>query len=137
MFRLPDVYKVGMSVAPVPGSEASTTRSTRNATWGCRQENAKGYRDGSPINFAAGLRGELLVVHGSGDDNVHYQGTERLINRLVELGKPFDVMVYPNRTHAFRKAPARHSISTASSPGISSSTCRLQGIRRREQEAWR
>ena len=39
-------------------------------------------------------------MHGSGDDNVHYQGTERLVNRLVELGKPFDLMVYPNRTHA-------------------------------------
>ena len=62
--------------------------------------NADGYRLGSPINFADGLKGKLLVVHGSGDDNVHYQGTERLINRLVELGKPFDVMVYPNRTHS-------------------------------------
>ena len=45
-------------------------------------------------------KGRLLIVHGSGDDNVHYQGTERLVNRLVELGKPFDLMVYPNRSHA-------------------------------------
>jgi dipeptidyl-peptidase-4 len=44
-------------------------------------------------------------VHGSGDDNVHYQGTERLVNKLVALGKPFDLMVYPNRTHAIREGP--------------------------------
>ena len=62
--------------------------------------NADGYRRGSPITFAEGLKGRLLLVHGSGDDNVHYQGTERLMNRLIELGKPFDLMVYPNRTHA-------------------------------------
>ena len=50
---------------------------------GLPQDNAAGYRLGSPINFAEGLKGKLLVVHGSGDDNVHYQGTERLVNRLV------------------------------------------------------
>jgi dipeptidyl-peptidase-4 len=55
---------------------------------------------GPPINFAEGLRGALLLVHGSGDDNVHYQGSELLVNRLVELGKPFDFMTYPGRTHA-------------------------------------
>ena len=65
----------------------------------------EGYRVGSPINFADGLKGKLLVVHGSGDDNVHYQGTERLVNRLVELDKPFDLMAYPNRTHAISEGP--------------------------------
>jgi len=59
-----------------------------------------GHWSSSAIHFAEGLRGNLLIVHGSGDDNVHYQGTERLINRLVELGKPFDFMEYPNRTHS-------------------------------------
>jgi dipeptidyl-peptidase 4 len=44
-------------------------------------------------------------VHGSGDDNVHAQGTERLINRLIELGKPFDAMIYPNRTHSISEGP--------------------------------
>ena len=72
---------------------------------GLPQENVDGYRLGSPINFAEGLKGQLLIVHGSGDDNVHYQGTERLINRLVELRKPFDVMVYPNRTHSISEGP--------------------------------
>ena len=60
----------------------------------------KGYHDGSPISFAGGLQGHLLIIHGSGDDNVHFQGTELLINKLVELGRPFDMMDYPNRTHA-------------------------------------
>ena len=63
------------------------------------QENVAGYRDASPIAHAAGLRGRLLIVHGSGDDNVHYQGTERTVNKLVELGKQFDFMAYPNRSH--------------------------------------
>ena len=67
---------------------------------GLPQENESGYKKGSPIQFAEGLKGKLLIVHGTGDDNVHYQGTERLINRLVELGKPFDMMAYPNRSHS-------------------------------------
>lgn len=72
---------------------------------GLPQENVDGYRQGSAINHAEGLKGKLLIVHGSGDDNVHYQGTERLMNRLVALGKPFDVMVYPNRTHGIFEGP--------------------------------
>ena len=62
-------------------------------------ENAADYREGSPLTFAAKLQGNLLVVHGSGDDNVHYQGTERLVNALVAANRPFTMMVYPNRTH--------------------------------------
>ena len=99
MFRFPDVYRVGVSVAPVPDQRLYDTI-YQERYMGLPQENAGGYRIGSPINFAAGLKGRLLLVHGSGDDNVHYQGTERLVNRLIELGKPFDLMIYPNRTHA-------------------------------------
>jgi dipeptidyl-peptidase-4 len=66
---------------------------------GLPAQNPDGYRAGSAINFAEGLKGDLLIVHGSGDDNVHYQGTELLVNRLIELGKPFDFMTYPDRTH--------------------------------------
>jgi dipeptidyl-peptidase 4 len=51
------------------------------------------------------LKGRLLIVHGSGDDNVPYQGAERLVNRLVELGKRFDLMVYPSRTHPISEGP--------------------------------
>jgi dipeptidyl-peptidase 4 len=102
LFRSPDVYKVGMSVAPVPDQTLYDTI-YQERYMGLPQENAEGYRKGSPINFAEGLKGKLLIVHGSGDDNVHYQGTERLVNRLVALDKPFDFMVYPNRTHAIKE----------------------------------
>ncbi|HYJ78652.1 MAG TPA: S9 family peptidase [Longimicrobiaceae bacterium] len=98
MFRYPDVYQVGMSVAPVPDQHLYDTVYQERYT-GIPQDNPDGYRRGSPISFAEGLRGDLLLVHGSGDDNVHYQGTQRLMNRLVELGKSFDMMEYPNRSH--------------------------------------
>ena len=99
MFRFPEVFHVGVSVAPVPDQTLYDTI-YQERYMGTPQGNADGYRIGSPINFAEGLKGKLLVVHGSGDDNVHYQGTERLVNRLIALGKPFDSMVYPNRTHS-------------------------------------
>ncbi|MGE4067134.1 MAG: DPP IV N-terminal domain-containing protein [Vicinamibacterales bacterium] len=104
MFRFPDVYRVGVSVAPVPDQRLYDTI-YQERYMGLPQTNAEGYRIGSPINFAEGLAGRLLVVHGSGDDNVHAQGTERLVNRLIELGKPFDAMIYPNRTHAISEGP--------------------------------
>jgi len=99
MFRFPDVYKVGVAVAPVPDQKLYDTI-YQERYMGLPQDNVEGYRIGSAINFAQGLQGKLLIVHGSGDDNVHAQGTERLINRLIELGKPFDSMIYPNRTHS-------------------------------------
>ncbi len=104
MFRFPDVFRVGVAVAPVPDQRLYDTIYQERYS-GLPQDNVEGYRLGSPISFAEGLKGKLLIVHGSGDDNVHYQGTERLVNRLVELGKPFDTMVYPNRTHAIAEGP--------------------------------
>lgn len=98
MFRSPDLYKVGVAVAAVP-DQALYDSIYQERYMGLPQENVKGYHDGSPINFAAGLKGKLLIIHGTGDDNVHFQGDQRLINKLVELGKPFDFMEYPNRTH--------------------------------------
>ena len=98
MFRSPDLFRVGVAVAPVPDQKLYDTI-YQERYMGLPDENAEGYRSGSPINFAEGLRGKLLIIHGSGDDNVHYQGTEKLVNRLVELGKPFDFMAYPNRSH--------------------------------------
>src|SRR4029079_14438770 len=77
MFRFPDVYQVGVSVAPVPDQRLYDTI-YQERYMGLPQTNVEGYKIGSPINFADGLKGKLLVVHGSGDDNVHYQGTERL-----------------------------------------------------------
>jgi dipeptidyl-peptidase 4 len=99
MFRNGDVFKVGVSVAPVPDQRLYDTI-YQERYMSTPELNADGYKRGSSINFAEGLKGRLLIVHGSGDDNVHYQGTERLVNRLVELGKRFDLMVYPNRTHS-------------------------------------
>jgi dipeptidyl-peptidase 4 len=99
MFRYPGVYATGIAVAPVP-DEAHYDTIYQERYMGLPSENAKGYHDGSPISFADGLAGHLLIVHGSGDDNVHFQGTELLINKLIELGKPFDFMDYPNRTHS-------------------------------------
>ncbi|MGH9522918.1 MAG: prolyl oligopeptidase family serine peptidase, partial [Terriglobales bacterium] len=104
MFRSPDLYKVGMSVAPVPDQRLYDSI-YQERYMGLPQQNAKGYDEGSAINFADGLKGHLLIVHGSGDDNVHYQGTELLVNRLIELGKPFDFMTYPDRTHGIYEGP--------------------------------
>ena len=100
MFRYPDVYQVGMAVAPVPDQRLyDTIYQERYMGLPTGAAGAERYRLASPINQAGGLTGHLLIVHGSGDDNVHYQGTERLVNRLVQLDKPFDFMVYPNRSH--------------------------------------
>ena len=104
MFRHPEVYKVGMAVAPVPDIRLYDTI-YQERYMGLLPENAKDYEASSPITHAAGLRGDLLIVHGTGDDNVHYQGTERLVNRLVELGKSFQMMAYPNRTHGIYEGP--------------------------------
>jgi dipeptidyl-peptidase-4 len=99
MFRYPDIYRVGMSVAPVPDQTLYDTI-YQERYMGLPQDNPEDFKQGSPITFANGLKGDLLIVHGSGDDNVHYQGTERLINRLISLNKQFQMMEYPNRTHS-------------------------------------
>jgi len=109
LFRSPEIYKTGMSVAPVPDQKLYDTI-YQERYMGLPDGNAEGYRLGSPITFADQLKGDLLVVHGSGDDNVHYQGTERLVNALVAANRPFQLMVYPNRTHAISEGPgtSRH-----------------------------
>ena len=98
LFRSPDVYRMGMSVAPVTDLRYYDTIYTERYM-GLPQANAEDYRQASPVTFASGLRGDLLLVHGSGDDNVHYQNSETLVNALVGANKPFQLMVYPNRTH--------------------------------------
>ncbi len=98
MFRSPDLYRVGMAVAPVPDIHFYDTI-YQERYMGLPQENSEDYRQASPITFAGQLKGELLVVHGTGDDNVHYQGTEALVNALVAANKQFRLMSYPNRSH--------------------------------------
>ena len=98
MFRAPNVYRMGMSVAPVADVHNYDTIYQERYV-GLPTTDSLAYRDASAINFVNGLQGDLLVVHGSGDDNVHFQGTEQLINALVAANKPFSMMEYPNRTH--------------------------------------
>jgi dipeptidyl-peptidase-4 len=98
MFRYPGLFRAGIAVAPVADQRKYDTI-YQERYMGLPQDNAKGYHDGSPISYANGLAQSLLIVHGSGDDNVHFQATELLVNKLIELGKSFDFMDYPNRTH--------------------------------------
>jgi dipeptidyl-peptidase-4 len=104
MFRFPDVYAVGVSVAPVPDQRLYDTI-YQERYMGLPDDNAAGYKLGSAIHYASGLKGDLLIVHGTGDDNVHVQGTEILVNKLIELGKAFDLMLYPNRSHSISEGP--------------------------------
>lgn len=104
MFRSPDVYKVGMAVAPMPDQRLYDTI-YQERYMGLPQGNPDGYKRGSAINFASGLKGHLLLVHGTGDDNVHFQASQMLINKLIECGKQFSFMEYPNRTHAISEGP--------------------------------
>jgi dipeptidyl-peptidase-4 len=98
IFREPTLYNTAMAVAPVPDMRYYDTI-YQERYMGLPSDNAEDYRLGSPITFAHQLEGNLLVVHGTGDDNVHYQGTEALINALVAAGKQFTMMAYPNRSH--------------------------------------
>jgi len=99
MFQYPGQVQAAVASSPVP-DEALYDSIYQERYMGLPSTDEKGYHDGSPINHAEGLTGHLLIIHGSGDDNVHFQGTERLVNRLIALGKTFDFMDYPNRTHA-------------------------------------
>ena len=98
MFRYPDIYQVGMSIAPVTDQRFYDTI-YQERYMGLPQDNGEDYRLGSPVTHAAGLAGKLLIVHGTGDDNVHYKGTEVLANVLIANKKQFTMMAYPNRRH--------------------------------------
>ena len=98
VFQHPDVFKAAIAVAPVTDWKYYDTIYTERYM-GLPSINGEGYTKGSPITYVRGLKGHLLVVHGSGDDNVHYQNTEVLVDSLVAANRPFQLMVYPNRTH--------------------------------------
>lgn len=99
LFQYPEIYKTGIAIAPV-ANQLLYDNIYQERYMGLEQENREDYVNGSPISHAKNLRGNLLVIHGTGDDNVHYQGTEMLINELVKDGKSFQMMSYPNRTHS-------------------------------------
>jgi dipeptidyl-peptidase 4 len=98
LFRHPDLYQTGVAVSPVTHWSLYDNVYTERFN-GLPERNRAGYDRGSPLTHVNGLRGNLLLIHGSGDDNVHYQNSEMLINALVRANKPFTMMEYPNRTH--------------------------------------
>nr|NQU92720.1 S9 family peptidase [Bacteroidota bacterium] len=99
MFRYPEIYEAGLSVAPVT-NQFFYDNIYQERYMGLKSENPEDFIEGSPITYAKDLEGDLLVVHGTGDDNVHYQNTEVLINELIRHNKMFQVMPYPNRSHS-------------------------------------
>ncbi len=102
MFRKPDDYHVGIAVVPKPQPHLYNAW-FQEIFMRDREVNPDGYQKSAPLNFADGLKGKLLIVTGSGETNTHIQIIEGLVDRLIELGKPFDYMVYPNRDHGLRE----------------------------------
>jgi dipeptidyl-peptidase 4 len=99
MLQYPDLYKTGIAVAPVPDMSLYDTI-YEERYMKLPKDNAENYKKGSPITYAKNLKGNLLVIHGSGDDNCHVQGVEKLVNEFVKYDKPFSLMIYPNRSHS-------------------------------------
>jgi dipeptidyl-peptidase-4 len=98
MFQYPEIYKTGIAVAAV-GNQLTYDNIYQERFMGLPQENMEDFVNGSPITYAKNLQGNLLYIHGTGDDNVHYQNAEMLINELIKYNKQFQFMPYPNRTH--------------------------------------
>ncbi len=113
MFRYPDLYKTGIAVAPV-GDQRYYDDVYQERYMGLPNDNAAGYREGSPVTHAKNLKGNLLLIHGTGDDNVHYQNSEAIINELVANNRLFTMMAYPNRSHGIfeGKGTTRHVYET-------------------------
>ncbi len=104
MFQYPNIYKTGIAVAGV-ASQFTYDNIYQERYMGLPQEDSADFVAGSPITYAKNLQGHLLLIHGTGDDNVHYQNMELLVNKLVKYGKQFDMMSYPNRTHSISEEP--------------------------------
>jgi dipeptidyl-peptidase-4 len=109
MFKHGDIYKTGIAVSAVSDQRYYDTV-YQERYMSLPDDNEAGFRDGSPITFAEQLQGNLLIVHGTADDNVHYQSAEAVINKLIEHNKQFDMMSYPNRAHGIKegKNTTRH-----------------------------
>ena len=102
IFRYPELYHTALAVAPNADQLLYDTI-YQERYMGLPADNRDGYRLGSPITYAKQLKGNLLLVHGTGDDNGHYQGTEMLMNELIAHNKQFTVMPYPARSHAINE----------------------------------
>jgi dipeptidyl-peptidase-4 len=102
LFRYPEIYKTGISIAAV-ANQLTYDNIYQERYMGLPQENKDDFINGSPITHAKNLRGNLLYIHGTGDDNVHYQNAEMLINELIKHNKQFSLMAYPNRSHGINE----------------------------------
>ena len=102
MFRKPDVYHVGIAVVPKPQPQYYNA-GYQELYMRTPKDNPEGYRTCAPINYAEGLRGDLLIITGTGETNTHVEITEGLVDRLIELGKRFDYFAYPHRDHGLRE----------------------------------
>jgi len=99
MFQYPEIYKTGIAIAAV-GNQLTYDNIYQERYMGLPQENKEDYIKGSPITYAKNLQGHLLYIHGTGDDNVHFNNAEMLLNELIKYNKQFQFMEYPNRTHS-------------------------------------
>jgi dipeptidyl-peptidase 4 len=109
MFQFPQIYKTGIAVAAV-ANQLTYDNIYQERYMGLPQENREDFLRGSPITYAKNLQGNLLYIHGTGDDNVHYNNAEMLLNELIKYNKQFQFMPYPNRTHSIseREGTTRH-----------------------------
>lgn len=109
MFRYPEIYNTGIAVAGV-SNQLFYDNIYQERYMGLPSENKGDFIEGSPVTYAKNLEGNLLLIHGTGDDNVHYQNMEYLINELIRQNKQFQIMVYPNRSHGIYegKNTSRH-----------------------------
>ncbi len=98
MFQYPEIFRTGIAIAAV-GNQLFYDNIYQERYMGLPQENMEDFIKGSPINYAKNLKGNLLYIHGTGDDNVHYSNAEVLLNELIKYNKQFQFMAYPNRTH--------------------------------------
>ncbi len=112
MFQYPEIFKTGIAVAAV-GNQLFYDNIYQERYMGLPQENREDFVKGSPITYAKNLKGNLLYVHGTGDDNVHYANAEVLLNELIKHNKYFQFMAYPNRSHGiYEGAGTREHLAT-------------------------
>lgn len=102
LFKYPDLYQTGIAGAAV-ANQLTYDNIYQERYMGLPQENLEDFVEGSPVTHAKNLKGNLLYIHGTGDDNVHYQNAEMLINELIKHNRQFQVMPYPNRNHGIRE----------------------------------
>ncbi|MGJ5642511.1 S9 family peptidase [Formosa sp. S-31] len=111
IFKGNDVFKMAIAVAPVTSWRFYDSIYTERYMT-TPQENASGYDDNSPINYVDQLKGDFLLIHGTGDDNVHVQNTMRMVEALVQANKQFELMIYPDKNHGIYGGNTRLQLYT-------------------------